>query len=678
MSMMQSQLQQSQSMAMQQSQQFEKLLRGMHDANKHKTAKDGAYYTTKAAKEQLQELLNDLPLLGKNADGEGIRSQRIWNATFRQMCPPALFKAKKLRQIVGKHCAQNEKDTQPKNVAPGLYINYEERWRAAVQTTKVKSAMAAVKPQNDQYAAYLAQRKADPFADIPVVHEPDYGPAFEVFLNELVGYRPSEMAKDHKEAWPRLDAKRLPFKSKVADFTPARLWEQFGLYRMEVVQVMRESYRVRCLENPTTMTFVDDEDIYVTGIWRESEGQHGYIKFWVSALPQHFIDHITVNGDFWPTCDQEWTYDHFAEKLARYQTSHMKKAKHQDGAKLSKTINALTQEIAALKTYDPKASRGGGRDRGKGGGGGDRRSGGDTSNWEAKNCLSGAPHQDKATWDYSMKTPAKTANGQAVPGADGKAFAEQVCEVCNCHGHLKGNHKDPPAGAKMDTIPADYNSRRKVFGDRFGRKSMPSKDGAHGKGKPSGGKPKWNNNNISALIAKMDQMTTVVKHLSDVNEIECDIGMIAANHGAACAVGPDGRRRRALYIEADDDIKVMVDSGAEVDAICGRRMANQLLSLGWLTTRGAKDPTLKFNSYTKNDIGYNEDLHGVVYAGGRALPMPYLRVCDNAPPDSFLIGNYYLDDTDAMVDWKFHTVTFRLDCDIPDLTLNHITQWGEA
>ena len=684
MSMMQSQLQQSQSMALQQaksqaeqSEQFAQLLRGMQETTKQKTAKDGAYYTSKATKEQLQELLEDMPLLGKNANGEGIRSQRIWNATLRQMCPPALFGLKKLRQIVGKHCAQNEKDTQPKNVAPGLYTNYEERWRAAIQTTKVKAAMAAAKPQNDRYAAYLAQKKADPYGDIPVVHEPDYGPAFEVFLNELVGYRPSEMAKDHKEAWPRLDVKRLQFKSKVKEFTPAHLWEQFGLYRMEVVQVMREAYRVQCLENPTTMTFVDDEDLFVTGIWRESEGQHGYIKFWVSALPQHFIDHITVNGDFWPTCHQEWTYDHFAEKLARYQTSHMKKATHQDGTKLSKTISALTQEIAALKTYDSKAPRGGGRDRGKGGGGGGKGGGSDTSNWEAKNCLSGCPHQDKATWDYSMKTPAKTANGQAVPGADGKAFAEQVCEVCNCHGHLKGNHKDPPPGAKMETISADYNSRRRVFGDRFGRKSMPSKDGAHGKGKPSGGKPKWNNNNISALTAKMDQMTTVLKHLSDVNEIECDIGMIAANHGAACAVGPDGRRRRALYIEADDNIKVMVDSGAEVDAICGRRMANQLLSLGWFTTRGAKDPTLKFNSYTKNDIGYNEDLHGVIYAGGRALPMPYLRVCDNAPPDSFLIGNYYLDDTDAMVDWKFHTVTFRLECDIPDLTLNHITQWGE-
>ena len=60
MSMMQSQLQQSQSMALQQaksqaeqSEQFAQLLRGMQETTKQKTAKDGAYYTSKAAKEQL-------------------------------------------------------------------------------------------------------------------------------------------------------------------------------------------------------------------------------------------------------------------------------------------------------------------------------------------------------------------------------------------------------------------------------------------------------------------------------------------------------------------------------------------------------------------------------------------------------------------------------------------------
>ena len=49
---------------------------------------------------------------------------------------------------------------------------------------------------------------------------------------------------------------------------------------------------------------------------------------------------------------------------------------------------------------------------------------------------------------------------------------------------------------------------------------------------------------------------------------------------SAMSLNADGSRRKALHIEADNGITAMVDTGAEVDALCGVGMARKLAKLG--------------------------------------------------------------------------------------------------
>jgi len=425
----------------------------------------------------MEALVEELEKLGCDGSGRCNRDLHAWIADFREKCPLELMKEHDLRSKLLTLVIDETKAVDC-TVDVKRRKNWRAMWVITGQSNNVKLAQRACRDQHDRYIEYMRLLGVSNHegglsrSALAPVKDANYAEALNVFLSELAGYLPREKSKVHMQLYPPLRNYLLEWRSRDSSESPVKLWERFASYAAKAREIMREEYRKVC--NETLTTFVDDDSLYFIGLFSVAEGDLGYIKHYVTALPKPYLNHMMIGGNFWPTNAGQWTWAYLGHRLSAYHLSIQGNPKHTNNVRYSKQIisavNALTQQAANIGSSYQKGKPA------------PRKGAGKKGSRTSTPFINGCPYIDPESFAFGQRTEGKLWNGKPVKGADGKAYAEQICEICGHHGHLKGNHKAPPQGGETTTVSTSFDERRKVFGDDYSRRHPPGKKG----GRPDG------------------------------------------------------------------------------------------------------------------------------------------------------------------------------------------------